>query len=44
VMIHSLARYHLAPAERSGFVLGYGAADLDSLAAAINALAEEIRR
>ncbi|MBA3895977.1 MAG: hypothetical protein H0X36_02310 [Sphingomonadaceae bacterium] len=44
VMIHSLARYHLGPADRSGFVLGYAAVDLDSLEAAIKALAEEILR
>lgn len=42
VMIHSLARYHLAPAERSGFILGYAAVDLDSLEVATKALAAEI--
>lgn len=42
VMIHSLARYHLGPAERSGFIIGYAAVDLDSLEAATKALAEEI--
>jgi GntR family transcriptional regulator/MocR family aminotransferase len=43
VMIHSLQRYHLGPAERAGFVIGYAAVDLKSLEAAISALAEEIR-
>jgi GntR family transcriptional regulator/MocR family aminotransferase len=42
VMIHSLQRYHLKPAERSGFVFGYAAVDLTSLEAAIDALAEVI--
>lgn len=42
VMIHSLARYHLGPAERSGFIIGYAAVDLNSLEAATKALAEEI--
>lgn len=42
VMIHSLARYHLGPAERSGFIIGYAAVDLNSLEAVTKALAEEI--
>ncbi|WP_186728803.1 PLP-dependent aminotransferase family protein [Sphingomonas panacisoli] len=44
VMIHSLERYHLGPAERSGFVIGYAAVDLASLKAAIDAMAEELHR
>lgn len=44
VMIHSLRRYHLGQAERSGFVIGYAAVDLTSLEAAVDALANEIRR
>lgn len=44
VMVHSLERYHLGPAERSGFVIGYATADLNSLEVAIGAMAEEIRR
>ena len=40
IMIHSLARYYLDPAAtRGGFILGYAAADLDEIAAAVDALA-----
>ena len=42
IMVHSLARYFLGPATRSGFILGYAAADLDVLETAIDAMAEEI--
>ena len=43
VMIHSLERYHLGAAERSGFVIGYATAGLNSLELAIEAMAEELR-
>jgi DNA-binding transcriptional MocR family regulator len=42
VMIHSLDRYFLGPATRSGFVIGYAAADLNELETAIGALAEAL--
>jgi len=42
IMIHSLARYFLGPATRSGFVIGYGAAGSEALEMAVNALVELI--
>ena len=44
VMIHSLQRYYLGPAARSGFVIGYAAVDPASLEAAVDAMAEALRR
>jgi GntR family transcriptional regulator/MocR family aminotransferase len=42
IMIHSLARYFLGPATRSGFVFGYAAAEVNSLRIAVAALARGI--
>jgi GntR family transcriptional regulator/MocR family aminotransferase len=42
IMIHSLARYFLGPAYRSGFIIGYGNADLGDLDAAIAGLGAEL--
>lgn len=42
IMIHSLARYFLGPATRSGFIIGYAAAHSEALEIAVNALAEEL--
>ena len=42
IMVHSLSRYYLGPATRSGVILGYAAADLNSLRIAVRALAEKI--
>jgi GntR family transcriptional regulator/MocR family aminotransferase len=42
VMIHSLRRYFLGPPTRSGFVIGYAAADVDVLESAIDLFATEI--
>lgn len=44
VMIHSLRRYYLGPAERSGFVIGFAAVDPGSLEAAVTVLGEELAR
>lgn len=41
IMVHSLSRYFLGAPTRSGIILGYAAADLDSLRIAVRALAEE---
>lgn len=43
IMIHSLARYFLGPPTRSGFILGFAAADSTALEAAVEALAEEVK-
>lgn len=42
IMIHSLARYFLGPATRSGFVIGYAAADSELLEMAVEAMADEL--
>jgi len=42
IMVHSLSRYFLGAETRRGIILGYAAADFDSLQIAIRALAEEI--
>ena len=42
IMIHSLARYFLGPATRSGFILGFAAADSGALEATVKAIAEEL--
>lgn len=42
IMIHSLERYYLGPATRSGFIIGYAAAAPEMLDIAVEALAEEI--
>jgi GntR family transcriptional regulator/MocR family aminotransferase len=42
IMIHSLARYFLGPATRSGFVIGYAAASSELLEMAVNAMADEL--
>ena len=44
IMIHSLARYYLGPPDRAGFVIGYAATDLPTLATALDALADEVNR
>jgi len=44
VMIHSLARYFLGPATRSGFIIGYAATDASVLESAIDVMAEEVVR
>ena len=44
VMLHSLKRYYLGPAERSGFVIGFAAVDRGSLEVAVQALSEELFR
>ena len=43
VMIHSLARYFLGPTTRSGFIIGYAAADAEALETSIGALAGLMR-
>ena len=42
IMVHTLSRYFLGAETRSGIILGYAAADLDSLRITVRALAEEI--
>jgi GntR family transcriptional regulator/MocR family aminotransferase len=42
LMVHSLARYFLGPATRSGFIIGYAAADSELLELAVNAMADEL--
>ena len=42
IMIHSLARYFLGPVTRSGFVIGYAAANSDMLEIAVDAIAHEL--
>jgi len=42
IMIHSLARYFLGPPTRSGFIVGYAAADSGALEKAVEAIAEEV--
>jgi DNA-binding transcriptional MocR family regulator len=42
IMIHSLARYFLGPPTRSGFIIGYAAADSGALEKAVEAIAEEV--
>ena len=42
IMVHSLSRYFLGAETRCGFILGYAAADLDSLRIAVKALDKEI--
>lgn len=44
IMIHSLERYYLGPATRSGFIIGYAAADSGVLERAVSALGDEIGR
>jgi GntR family transcriptional regulator/MocR family aminotransferase len=44
IMIHSLARYFLGPETRSGFIIGYAAANVEELEWAVSALAEELSR
>jgi len=44
IMIHSLARYFLGTAARSGFIIGYAAADASVLETAVSAIAEEVAR
>ena len=41
-MVHSLSRYFLGAKTRSGFILGFAAADLDSLELTVRALDKEI--
>jgi GntR family transcriptional regulator / MocR family aminotransferase len=43
IMIHSLARYHLGSATRSGFIMGFAAADPGTLDVATAELAEVCR-
>jgi hypothetical protein len=43
-MIHSLERYYLGPTTRSGFIIGYAAADSGVLERAVSALGDEIAR
>src|SRR5438270_6262789 len=42
IMVHSLSRYFLGAQTRSGIILGYAAADFDSLRITIEAIAGEI--
>lgn len=42
IMIHSLARYFLGPATRSGFILGFAATDSRVSETAVKAIAEEL--
>ena len=42
IMIHSLRRCFLGPATRSGFILGFAAADSTVLQTAVNAMADEV--
>ena len=42
IMIHSLGRYFLGPATRSGFILSFAAADSAALKTAVKAIAEEV--
>jgi GntR family transcriptional regulator/MocR family aminotransferase len=42
IMIHSLARYFLGPATRSGFIIGYAAADTEALENAVEAMVDEV--
>jgi GntR family transcriptional regulator/MocR family aminotransferase len=42
IMVHSLSRYFLGPQTHSGIILGYAAADFDSLRTTIQALAREL--
>jgi GntR family transcriptional regulator/MocR family aminotransferase len=44
IHIHSLDRYHFGPVTHSGFVLSYATAEASALAAAVDALAEELGR
>ena len=44
IMIHSLARYFLGSATRSGFIIGYAAAHSDALEIAVNAMAEQFAK
>ncbi len=44
IMVHSLARYFLGPATRSGFIIGYAAADSEQLETAVKAMADELKR
>jgi GntR family transcriptional regulator/MocR family aminotransferase len=43
IMLHSLARYFLGPPACSGFIIGYAAADAETLELAVRALGEEVR-
>lgn len=42
IMVHGLSRYFLGPQTRSGIILGYAAADFDSLRIAVEALARKL--
>lgn len=42
VRIHTLSRYGFGPGRRTGLVLGYGALDLEELAAGLNALSDAL--
>jgi len=42
IMVHSLSRYFLGARTRSGFILGYAAASLDSLELTVRALDKEV--
>jgi GntR family transcriptional regulator/MocR family aminotransferase len=42
IMIHSLARYFLGAVTRSGFIIGYAAANASDLETAVIAMAEEV--
>jgi len=44
IMIHSLARYFLGPPTRSGFIIGYAAADTGALEKAVEAMADAMQR
>lgn len=44
IMIHSLARYFLGAVTRSGFIIGYAAADAAVLETAVGAIADEVTR
>jgi len=43
IMVHSLARYHLGPQTRSGFIIAFAAADREEIEMAVSAMADILK-